>query len=340
MSSFDSDCIDSRTPDPRYDGLSEDELMAIWERRNLKHFDRRQRLLAEQRQRQQQLHQQEQQQEDDMIREESVLTSNNEVEEPQVDAPLESLAASSSVARRHQQPQPQRFICAADDPQWREITSRNIMGDYDPHRASREPAYLTAWMACQRLVNMNRSGVDPDDFIPTNPRLAALLEHRKREIARERHEEETALRQQREDFFRQREAVDQQGLDMDIDAEGDAATLPGNMLSAQAATEEKRSNQVHRLQRESQGSSNSRKRVSSGGGTGFYMALPYPTQQLFKAVVCSSCNCALYTTPVALRFFCQTCGRLSSVPRGSDEERYEEKMQDAEDQDFYISSSR
>jgi len=270
--------------------------MIIWERRNLAYFDRRQRLLAEQRQRQQQP-----QQGEDMNRD------STEVEEPQVGVPPElSAAASSSVPRDQQQPQ-QRFsrqttgfMCAADHPQWRETTSRNIMGDYDPHshRARREPAYLHAWMASQRLVNMNRSGVDRDDFIPTNPQLAA---------------------------FRQGEAVDHQGMGMDIDAEGDtaaAATSPDKMLSAQTATEEKRSSQV---QREAQGSTTG-KRSSSGNSlerhvtTAYYVALSYPTQQL-KAVLCASCNCALYTAPVAMRFFCQACGRLSFVPSGNDEER-------------------
>ena len=48
------------------------------------------------------------------------------------------------------------------------------MGEYNPERAMREPDYHTAWMPCERLVNMNRSDVDPNDFIPSNPRLAAL----------------------------------------------------------------------------------------------------------------------------------------------------------------------
>eukprot|EP00985_Skeletonema_marinoi_P029971 scaffold29880_cov113-Skeletonema_marinoi.AAC.1 len=174
-----------------------------------------------------------------------------------------------SHKQRDQQEQqiapPSGFICAADDPQWREMTSHNIMGDYDPQRASRDPAYQYAWTSCQRLVNMRRSGVNPDDFIPTNPRLAALLEHRRRENARERHEEETVLQQQQEDHsssFHQgrRRAVDQQP---DTGVEGDATTLPGNMLATQA-TEYNRLNEVHRLQRESQASSNNLKRSSSG----------------------------------------------------------------------------
>ena len=325
--------------------------MNIWERRNLAYFDRRQRLLAEERQRQQQ--QQQQGGDVSVSGEESTTTDSNEEEEPHAGVPLELSVPLSSVQRDQQERQidrPTGFICAADDPQWREMTSRNIMGDYDPQRASRDPAYLYAWTSCQRLVNMRRSGVNPDDFIPTNPRLAALLEHRRRENAHERHEEETVLRQQQEGHsssFHQgrRRAVDQQP---DTGAEGDATTLPGNMLATQA-TEYNRLNEVHRLQRESQASSNNLKRSSSGSSRekrvtnrphlSYYLALPYPTQHLTKSVMCTSCNCALYTTPVAMRFFCQTCGCLSSIPRCDDEVRYEEKMQDAEDQDAHMMSS-
>lgn len=332
--------------------------MNIWERRNLAYFDRRQRLLAEERQRQQQ--QQQQGGDVSVSGEESTTTDSNEEEEPQAGVPLELSVPLSSVQRDQQERQiarPTGFICAADDPQWREMTSRNIMGDYDPQRASRDPAYQYAWTSCQRLVNMRRSGVNPDDFIPTNPRLAALLEHRRRENARERHDEETVLRQQQEGHsssFHQgrRRAVDQQP-DTGAEAEGNATTLPGNMLATQA-TEcyQLNENEVHRLQRESQASSssnNSLKRSSTGSSRekrvtnrphlSYYLALPYPTQHLTKSVMCTSCNCALYTTPVAMRFFCQTCGRLSSTPRCDDEVRYEEKMQDAEDQDAYMMSS-
>ena len=289
--------------------------MRIWERRNLAHFDRRQRKLAEERQRQQQ----QQQQGADMSEEESVAAHSTEAEEQELSAPLSSVQRDQQQQLSHQA----RFTCAADSPQWREMTSRNIMGDdYDPQRASREPAYRNAWISCQRLVNMNRSGVDPNDLVPTNPRLAALLEHRKLEIARERHEEETALSQRQQKH-------QEQG---DVDAEGEAA--------APAA-------QVHRLQPPSQSSSNNRKRSSSGSSrethvtngpdSSYYLAMPHATSHFFKSVVCNRCNCALYTAPVAMRFFCQNCGRVSSIPRCNDESRYEEKMQDAEDQDVYMS---
>ena len=189
--------------------------MNIWERRNLAYFDRRQRLLAEERQRQQQ--QQQQGGDVSVSGEESTTTDSNEEEEPQAGVPLELSVPLSSVQRDQQERQidrPTGFICAADDPQWREMTSRNIMGDYDPQRASRDPAYQYAWTSCQRLVNMRRSGVNPDDFIPTNPRLAALLEHRRRENARERHEEESAKRQQQQQSVKQEGDAQQHNMMM------------------------------------------------------------------------------------------------------------------------------
>eukprot|EP00984_Skeletonema_dohrnii_P024216 scaffold13318_cov80-Skeletonema_dohrnii-CCMP3373.AAC.1 len=104
-SSYDSDCVESGLH-PRYAGLSEEELMNIWERRNLAYFDRRQRLLAEERQRQQ--HQQQQQGGDvNVSGEESTTTDNNEEEEPQAGVPLEIELSEplSSVQRVDQQEQ-------------------------------------------------------------------------------------------------------------------------------------------------------------------------------------------------------------------------------------------
>eukprot|EP00984_Skeletonema_dohrnii_P029916 scaffold20884_cov150-Skeletonema_dohrnii-CCMP3373.AAC.5 len=224
------------------------------------------------------------------------------------------------------------------------------MGDYDAERASRDPAYLYAWTSCQRLVNMNRTGATAaGNFIPTNPRLAALLEHRRREVAHERHEEETARRQQQEGHSSSHQdqgAADRQGMD----AEGDAA-VPAAAAAQQAAAFQ-RLDQAHMLEQQRGGSvayaqgnsspkrsssasesSGSEKSVSNSPKRSFFLALPYPTQQLIKSVKCTSCDCALYTAPVAMRFVCQTCGCVSFIPR-DDEVRHEEKMQDAEDQDI------
>jgi hypothetical protein len=41
----------------------------------------------------------------------------------------------------------------------------------------------------------------------------------------------------------------------------------------------------------------------------------------------------LYAPPLAKRFFCQTCGSVARVPVQGAEARFEEKMQDAEDQE-------
>ncbi|KAL7436454.1 hypothetical protein ACHAXM_005365 [Skeletonema potamos] len=347
-SADDSDSDDSGDDTSRYAGLTEDELMTIWERRNLAYFDRRQRLLAEDRKRQQQ---EEQDGDAAMSGEEESAAMSTEVEQQQVGMPREFSAPLSSVQReqhqQHQQQQqarPAAYRCAIDDPLWRDMTSRNIMGEvYNPHRGNSDPAYRNAWIACQRLVNMNRSGADPDGFIPTNPRLAALLEHRRREIARERYEEEAARHRQQQEIhpsFYQVGAAVEQGVDGDTST---SSSPPGDLVAAQADEYERR-NQARRLQQqELQCSSNSRKSYSSGSSSGseksvtiaqnrsYYLALPYPTQQLIKFVVCTSCNCALYTTPVAKRFFCQTCGRVSSTPRLDDDASYEEKIQDAED---------
>ena len=351
--------------------------MHIWERRNLAYFDRRQRLLAEERQRQEE-------QKDDagaMVgEEESAAAHSTEVDQQQHQqegVPREFSAPLSSVQRerqlQHQQARPAayRYRYASDNPVWRDMISRNIMGEYDPQRANADPAYHNAWISCQRLVNMNRSNADPNNFIPTNPRLAALLEHRRLEIARERYEEETALRQQQQQqdghsssLFHQGGVGSQQRMNVDGDGATSSSPPPCDLVAAQAAesaatssshppcdlvaaqaAEYERLSQAHWLQQRESQDSNSIKSSSSGSSGGeksdgqktYYLALPYPTQQLTKPVSCANCNCALYTTPLAKRFFCQTCGHVSSAPRRDAEASYEEKMQDAGDQDVQMS---
>lgn len=66
----------------------------------------------------------------------------------------------------------------------------------------------------------------------------------------------------------------------------------------------------------------------------YYMALPYPTQHLTKSVTCQRCNCRLYTSPLAKRFYCQTCCSVAAVPFQNEDARFEEKMQDVEDVDY------
>ena len=338
----------------RYEGLTEDELNAIWERRNLAYFDRRQRKLAEERERQQQ------QQGDDSV----AHDSGSSISSASVQEQLGGAAAAQSGQQQQQQllAPPAGYLCAADSPQWREMTSHNIMGDYDAERASRDPAYLYAWTSCQRLVDMHRSGATAGNFIPTNPRLAALLELRRRDVARERHEEETARRQQQQS---QGGAAQQQHNMMMVDDNSAVQEIPSFAASAavptaapaavaaQQAAAYERLHQARMLEQQRGGSvayaqGNSIPKSSSSGSSGsdksvqttpsYYMALPYPTQQLTKPVSCGHCSLALYTTIPACRFFCQTCGCISSVPLQDADACFEEKMQDAEDLDVKMSS--
>eukprot|EP00984_Skeletonema_dohrnii_P015712 scaffold6843_cov97-Skeletonema_dohrnii-CCMP3373.AAC.1 len=380
----------------RYANMTEEEVNAIWERRNLAYFDRHQRKLAEERQ----------QQglsgcDDDSVDHHSSSSDSSASNQEQLGAGL------------HQLTRPAGFVCAADSPQWRAFTSRNIFGDYDPERASREPAYHNAWISCERLVNMNRSGASAGNFIPTNPRLAALLELRRLEVAQERYAEEISRIQQQlsqggaaqqhnlmmadgssalqeipssaaapthaaqqaaaYERLHQSHMLEQQrgsvaygaaqqhnmmvsGGASSQESPAFAAAVPAAVQqAAQQAAEYERLNQVHRLRQQESaaharhGSNSSPKSSSSGSSVGedktadptaktsYSMALPFPTQQLTKYVFCDQCNCALYTTPLAKRFFCQTCGSVSGVPVQGADARFEEKMQDAEDQDCEMS---
>ena len=347
-----SDSDDSGDDTSRYAGLTEEELNEIWERRNLAYFDRRQRLLAEERERQRlQPQQQQQNVNDDDLMDSSIDSDSNSVgEEVQRDA--------------HQRlVRPAGYRCAADDPRWRDMTSRNIMGEYDPERASREPAYRNAWISCQRLVNLNRSGVTSGGFVPSNPRLAEMMEQRRREVAQERHELEVARRQQQQQQQQfQAEAV----LPPYAYASAAASSSQQEQVpsfatctaAVQQAAEYDRLNQAHLLQQyesshaAAQGGgykSSSSEQSSPGEGksapptsayytptveNSYYMALPYPTQYLTKPVTCPRCNVLLYTSQFAKRFYCQTCCSVAAVPFQNEEARLEEKMQDVEDADY------
>ena len=129
----------------RYANMTEEEVNAIWERRNLAYFDRRQRKLAEERQ-QQDLSGCD----DDLVAHQSSSSDSSASIQEQLGAGL------------HQLTRPAGFVCAADSPQWRAFTSRNIFGDYDPERASREPAYHNAWISCERLVNITDQVLLPE----------------------------------------------------------------------------------------------------------------------------------------------------------------------------------
>eukprot|EP00984_Skeletonema_dohrnii_P034859 scaffold33770_cov235-Skeletonema_dohrnii-CCMP3373.AAC.2 len=266
-------------------------------------------------------------------------------------------------------------------------------------------------MSCERLVNMNRSGAtSAGNYIPTNPRLAALLELRRLEVAHERYEEEIARRQQSQggaaqqhdmmvvdgssalqeipssaaapthaaqqaaayEPLHQSHMLEQQrgsvaygaaqqhnmmvyGSASSQESPAFAAAVPATVQqAAQQAAEYERLNQAHRLRQQESvaharhGSNSSPKSSSSGSSVGdktadptaktsFSLALPFPFQQLAKYVFCDQCNCALYAPPLAKRFFCQTCGSVARVPVQGAEARFEENMQDAEDQDSKMS---
>ncbi|KAL7490734.1 hypothetical protein ACHAWT_000675 [Skeletonema menzelii] len=351
--SHDSDSDDSDDAG-RYAGMTEEQLNEIWERRNLAYFDRRQRKLAEEEQ------QQQQQQQQSLYGDGSVTHGSSPDSSASVQDQLAERSAPSSSSQRGQQQQPTQpagYLCAADSPAWREFTSRNAMGEFDAERASRDPAYLNAWTSCERLVNMNRSGATAGNFIPTNPRLAALLEHQRLEMARVRYEEEAVRRQHQP----QSQGGADQHHNMMVDDR--ASREPGGItpstfaasasIAAQQAAEYERLSRAHRLEqaRESYAHaqpSNSPKSSTSGGSAGeksvtqtltpsYYMALPNPTPQLTKSVICGNCNLNLYTAVPADSFFCQTCGAISATPSKGAEETHEEKMYDVDDQDFNMS---
>eukprot|EP00984_Skeletonema_dohrnii_P034858 scaffold33770_cov235-Skeletonema_dohrnii-CCMP3373.AAC.1 len=94
----------------RYANMTEEEVNAIWERRNLAYFDRHQRKLAEERQ-QQGLSGCDA---DSVAHHSSSLDSSASFQE--------QLGAGSVQQRgqqRHQLTRPAGFVCAADSPQWR-----------------------------------------------------------------------------------------------------------------------------------------------------------------------------------------------------------------------------
>eukprot|EP00986_Skeletonema_menzelii_P010696 scaffold5329_cov85-Skeletonema_menzelii.AAC.2 len=335
----------------RYAGLTGEELNEIWERRNLAYFDRRQRKLAEERERQQE--------EDSSGGDGRSSSSSYSVEELGAAGSEESSPSSSQSGQQRQrqrQPltRPEGFVCAADDPTWQDFVSRNIMGDYDPERARREPAYHNAWVSCERLVNMNRGAAAAGNFIPTNPRFAALLEHRRLEVARERYEEEAARRQQQQQQQQLQGGAVQHDNMMVDGASHENPSFATSAAAEQQAAEYERLNQAHRLQQQqsvahahgsnsnnmkssSTESSTGKKSARKAEGNSYYMGLPYKTQHLVKPVRCGRCNIALYTSAFAKRFFCQLCGCVSCVPSQCADASLEEKMQDAEDQDCEMS---
>lgn len=67
---------------------------------------------------------------------------------------------------------------------WRRAISRNVMGEYNPQNP--DPSYHDAYHAYQRFVDMHKPGV-ADNFVPSTPGLAALMEQRRYLMARQGH---------------------------------------------------------------------------------------------------------------------------------------------------------
>ncbi len=346
-----SDSEESSADDNRYAGLTEDELYEIWQRRNLAYFDRRQRMEGQQ-----------------SASSSSSPNSSNEVAQHHsgdVSGSGGEVPPNPPAAAASAQNQTSAYRDATENPVWRDVTSRNMMGEYDPQNT--DPAYHNSWMACQRLVNMHRPEAleAANNFIPSNPRLAALLENQRIENARERYEEQQQL-QQGSTSRRQRELSsvpsfpqdqDDQGMDVDEDGEGVGASSTTSSSSPpptsssiayqQQVAEYERLHQAHVLQQrqrtdansspksdDSSGSSRSSKYKNvDSAGQNYYVALPQTTKALTRPCVCTGCNLALYTAALAKRFYCQSCGCITSLPRMDADTCYEEKMQDAADFD-------
>jgi hypothetical protein len=346
--------------DNRYAGLTEDELYEIWQRRNLAYFDRRQRMADEREGQQQQsaCSSSSPNSSNEVAQQHSggVSGSGGEVPPSRVNPPAAAAASAQT------QNQTSAYGDATENPVWRDVTSRNMMGEYDPQNT--DPAYHNSWMACQRLVDMHRPEAleAANSFVPTNPRLAALLENQRIENARERYEQQQQL-QQGSTRRRQREwssapsfpqDQDDQGMDVDVGASSttSSSSLPPTGTPSIAyqhqVAEYERLHQAHMLQQQRQraaansspksddssGSSRSSKyKTVDSAGQNCYMALPQTTRLLTTPCVCTGCNSVLFTAALAKRFYCQLCGCITSLPRMDAEACYEEKMQDAADFD-------
>ena len=347
LSDNSSDSDESSADDNRYAGLTEDELYEIWQRRNLAYFDRRQRM-AEEREGQQ-----------SASSSSPSPNSSNEVAKQHSGGVSGSSGEVPPAAAASAQNQISAYGDATENPVWRDVTSRNMMGEYDPQNT--DPAYHNSWMACQRLVDMHRPEAleAANNFIPSNPRLAALLENQRLENARERYEEQqqgsSTRRRQREwssaPSFPQ-DHQDSQGMDVDVattvgaSSTTSSSSLPptSSIAYQQQVAEYERLHQAYMLQQrqrtaansspESDSSSRSSKYKSvDSAGQNCYIALPQTTRTLTRPCVCTGCNLALYTAALAKRFYCQSCGCVTSLPRMDAEACYEEKMQDAADFD-------
>ena len=228
---------------------------------------------------------------------------------------------------------------------WNAAISQNALGEYDPK-------YHNAYVAYQRFMDGNWPGL-AEAYVPSTPGLARLIEQQRQEEMLA-----SVRRREREDLeVRQMEAMEGLcSLRMGVGGGGArasqvAAAGPSNPqarvdpLTAQAI-EYERFSQAHRQQASAESSSSNtsntagtttdkeKKKDDDADISKFYLATPFPTEYNTKPVRCFNCNICLHTHPLAANYFCQTCCQISTVAitgRKGDADAAEEKMADKED---------
>lgn len=220
--------------------------------------------------------------------------------------------------------------------------TENIMGEYDPR-------YHDAWMACERYANMNRPGIS-ENYVPSTPGMALLLEQTRQQKAKVRYEEEMKRRQQEESARQQLELLYAEQRRIAQGGKVPSPTTIGGLLPCVASINSNASTSLYqsaladqvreyeRLRRSAQDarSEDDKKPPPTKKGPvtqRYYLATSYATQAQTKPVSCNFCSASMYTNQVADRYFCQKCGHISECCDDEDA-RWEGKMQDAEDMDM------
>ena len=254
---------------------------------------------------------------------------------------------------------------------WNRAISRNVMGEYDPHNT--DPAYQDAYHAYQRFVDMNQPGM-ADNFVASTPGLAALMEQRRHLVARQRHLDlqlhQMDQHMQTSSITTPSAAPvpapqDQEGdgdfgpstpsrpLNQSLSAGGIIKTPVGAFSVTKVPTSQRsccggsnsdeqvssaKSVQIEEYKRLSQAYAHVKSENNMGQKSpqqsSYFYGFAYPTSNNSKLVMCSCCQARLYTNPLAVNMFCQSCGRVSRVLEDDLESRWEGKMQEAEDMDM------
>lgn len=238
---------------------------------------------------------------------------------------------------------------------WKSAVSRNVMGEFDPHNT--DPTYQNSYHAYQRFVDTNQPGM-ADNYVASTPGLAVLMEQRRHLIARQRHFDLQLQQMQTSDRVSSCQS-DNSGQGGDSRMMSHSSPLHQNLDNTARAKELRAgygdppryvtSNPTHASAAASaqapdnknlsythskvESVQSSTKDPTSIQNTGYFYAFTYPTSSNCKAVTCTRCREQVYTTPLAVNMFCQSCGRISAVEEDL-ESRWEGKMQDAEDMDI------